>query len=36
MERHPIALCPVTPVPAPLAAEGITTVDGEPTRPAAR
>ena len=33
MERRPIALCPVTPVPAPLAAEGITTVDGEPTRP---
>lgn len=32
-DRHPIALCPVVPVPAPVAATGITTIDGEPARP---
>lgn len=32
-ERTPIALCPVVPVPAPLAAEGLTLVDGTPARP---
>ena len=32
-ERTPIALCPAVPVPAPLAAEGIVLVDGQPTRP---
>jgi Asp-tRNA(Asn)/Glu-tRNA(Gln) amidotransferase A subunit family amidase len=30
---HPILLCPVVPVTAPVASEGITTVDGEPARP---
>ena len=32
-QAHPVALSPVTPVPAPPAAEGITTIDGEPARP---
>jgi Asp-tRNA(Asn)/Glu-tRNA(Gln) amidotransferase A subunit family amidase len=32
-ERTPIALCPAVPVPAPLAADGILLVDGEPARP---
>jgi Asp-tRNA(Asn)/Glu-tRNA(Gln) amidotransferase A subunit family amidase len=30
---YPIMLCPVVPVTAPRSAEGITTVDGQPTRP---
>jgi len=33
LERHPIVLCPVAPVTAPLAAEGITDADGEPMLP---
>jgi amidase len=33
LERHPLVLCPVTIVSAPRAADGITTVDGEPARP---
>jgi aspartyl-tRNA(Asn)/glutamyl-tRNA(Gln) amidotransferase subunit A len=32
-ERHPIALCPVVPTTAPVAAEGWGDVDGEPFRP---
>jgi Asp-tRNA(Asn)/Glu-tRNA(Gln) amidotransferase A subunit family amidase len=32
-EHTPIALCPAVPVTAPLAAEGIVLVDGEPARP---
>jgi amidase len=32
-ERHPVALCPTVPVSAPLAAEGIVSIDGEPPRP---
>jgi Asp-tRNA(Asn)/Glu-tRNA(Gln) amidotransferase A subunit family amidase len=32
-ERHPVALCPAVPVSAPIAAEGIATIDGEPPRP---
>ncbi len=32
-ERHPVALCPTVPVTAPLAAEGIVSIDGEPPRP---
>jgi Asp-tRNA(Asn)/Glu-tRNA(Gln) amidotransferase A subunit family amidase len=30
--RHPVALSPVTPVPAPKLGEGITEIDGEPPR----
>lgn len=33
LERHPIVLCPVAPVTAPIAAEGITDADGEPMLP---
>jgi amidase len=33
LERHPIAICPITPVTAPIGGEPIKTVDGEPTRP---
>jgi Asp-tRNA(Asn)/Glu-tRNA(Gln) amidotransferase A subunit family amidase len=33
LEQHPIVLCPVTPVTAPLAATGITDADGEPMLP---
>ena len=33
LDEHPIVLCPVTPVTAPLAAEGLTDADGEPMRP---
>jgi Asp-tRNA(Asn)/Glu-tRNA(Gln) amidotransferase A subunit family amidase len=33
LDDHPIAICPVVPVTAPLAAEGITTVDGQPANP---
>jgi len=32
-ELHPVALCPTVPVSAPLAAEGIVTIDDEPPRP---
>jgi Asp-tRNA(Asn)/Glu-tRNA(Gln) amidotransferase A subunit family amidase len=32
-ERHPVALCPTVPVSAPLAAEGIVSIDGEKPRP---
>jgi Asp-tRNA(Asn)/Glu-tRNA(Gln) amidotransferase A subunit family amidase len=32
-ERNPLALCPTVPVSAPLAAEGIVSIDGEPPRP---
>ncbi len=32
-ERYPIAICPVVPVTAPIAAEGITTIDGRPANP---
>ena len=32
-EGHPVALCPTVPVSAPLAAEGIVAIDGEPPRP---
>jgi Asp-tRNA(Asn)/Glu-tRNA(Gln) amidotransferase A subunit family amidase len=32
-ERHPIALCPTVPVTAPLASEGIASIDGEAPRP---
>jgi Asp-tRNA(Asn)/Glu-tRNA(Gln) amidotransferase A subunit family amidase len=32
-ERHPVALCPTVPVSAPIAAEGIASIDGEPPRP---
>jgi aspartyl-tRNA(Asn)/glutamyl-tRNA(Gln) amidotransferase subunit A len=32
-EDHPIALSPVVPVPAPVAAEGLVAADGEPFRP---
>jgi Asp-tRNA(Asn)/Glu-tRNA(Gln) amidotransferase A subunit family amidase len=32
LEEHPVALSPVTPVPAPPLEEGITTIDGEPAR----
>ena len=32
-EQHPVALCPTVPVSAPLAAEGIVSIDGEPPRP---
>ena len=32
-ERYPIALCPVVPVPAPVAAEGFVAADGEPFKP---
>jgi Asp-tRNA(Asn)/Glu-tRNA(Gln) amidotransferase A subunit family amidase len=33
LDDHPIVLCPVTPVLAPVAAEGITEADGEPMHP---
>ena len=33
LERHPAALCPVTPVVAPPAAEGIVAADGRPMNP---
>ncbi len=32
-ERYPVALCPVVPVPAPVAAEGFVAADGEPFKP---
>jgi amidase len=32
-ERHPIALCPTVPVTAPIASEGIVSIDGEPPLP---
>ena len=32
-DQHPVALCPTVPVSAPLAAEGIVSIDGEPPRP---
>jgi Asp-tRNA(Asn)/Glu-tRNA(Gln) amidotransferase A subunit family amidase len=32
-ERHPIALCPTVPVTAPVASEGIVSIDGEAPRP---
>jgi Asp-tRNA(Asn)/Glu-tRNA(Gln) amidotransferase A subunit family amidase len=32
-EATPIALCPAVPVPAPIAAEGIVLIDGQPARP---
>ncbi len=32
-EQHPVALCPTVPVSAPLAAEGIVSIDGKPPRP---
>ena len=32
-ERHPVALCPVVPTTAPVAAEGLVDADGEPFRP---
>jgi aspartyl-tRNA(Asn)/glutamyl-tRNA(Gln) amidotransferase subunit A len=31
--EHPIALCPVVPVPAPVASAGLVDVEGEPFRP---
>ncbi len=33
LERHPLVLCPTVPVTAPLAAEGIVSIDGKPPRP---
>jgi Asp-tRNA(Asn)/Glu-tRNA(Gln) amidotransferase A subunit family amidase len=33
LDDHPIVLCPVTPVLAPVAAEGITDADGQEMRP---
>src|SRR6185503_12796341 len=33
LDDHPIVLCPVTPVLAPVAAEGITKADGELMHP---
>ncbi|MGN6378020.1 MAG: amidase [Gaiellales bacterium] len=33
LEAHPIVLCPVVPTTAPVAADGLVDVDGEPFRP---
>ncbi len=33
LDDHPIAICPVTPVTAPVAGEGITNADGEEMLP---
>jgi aspartyl-tRNA(Asn)/glutamyl-tRNA(Gln) amidotransferase subunit A len=33
LERHPVAICPITPVPAPVGGEPIATIDGEPAKP---
>jgi len=33
LDEHPLAIGPTVPVPAPRAAEGITTIDGAPANP---